>query len=183
MLLVAALCSAPVLADDNSWKELTTNGWLTTTTQWEQDDPQSAHISRMRGLDFATQYTISATIAHSESGKQKLYFNFFSLNSEYMCKPSTEASTIVAQVNGSTVRFKHWCIHDATYKDFYFSSMTAKSAKEAKFVLNALRHAPATVNFKNDRFELDFPAIGFAQAWQASKGNTNAWNPSVQDVL
>ncbi|MGR5063159.1 hypothetical protein [Photobacterium sp. DNB22_13_2] len=183
MLLVAVLCSTQVLADDESWKALTPNGWMTTVTHWNQDDPQSAHVSRIRGLDFNTQYTVSANIAHSEAGEQKLYFNFFSLNSNYMCDPHQETDTVIIKVNENPIRFQRWCIQDATYNDFYFSSLTALSSEDEDYVLDILRQSPGTVNFQNHQFELDFPAAGFTQAWKASFGMTSVWNPSVQDVL
>ncbi|MCQ1057632.1 hypothetical protein ACQKPX_00055 [Photobacterium sp. DNB23_23_1] len=183
MLLVAALCSMPVLADDESWKSLTPNGWITTMTHWYQDDPLSAHVSKVQGLDFNTQYTVSANIAHSETGEQKLYFNFLSLNSDYMCDPHQEADTVIIKVNENPIRFQRWCIQDATYNDFYFSSLTALSSEDENYILETLHQSPDNVNFQTAQFELNFPATGFTQAWKASFGMTNLWNPSVQGVL
>ena len=183
LLLVAVLCSSSVVADDDSWKASIPNGWMTTITPWGQDDPLSAHISKIQGLSFETQYTVSATIAHSEAGNQKLYFNFFSLNSDYMCSQTNKNDTAIIKINGAPIRFQHWCIQDATYNDFYFSSLTALSSEDARFVLDAFHQPNDTVHFKSQHFELEFPSTGFMQAWSTSSGMTQLWNPSVQDVL
>ena len=157
-LLISGLFAIPSYAtqieDTRSWAYLYNGSALVTYSSDYEDE---------------TKY-FGASISHSKSGEQRLYFTQFTLGENICNYESNLPTSTTMNFNGQAVKMSRWCVKDKDQNIYYFS-YTPETDRGHTYVVNLFKTALSPIKIQYNNETLRFPVTGFTKSWNSAGGN------------
>lgn len=112
-----------------------------------------------------------ATVSHSKSGAQRIYFTELYAGSANICNYETNYSTTITMIfNGQAVKMMRWCKKFKSSNHYYYDYTPATNHGD-NYVINLFKKSTAPIKIQIDNDTIFFPVLGFTRVWNSAGGN------------
>lgn len=117
-----------------------------------------------------TKY-FEATVSHSKSGEQRLYFiDYYDVSSQNCNYESRIPESTTLVINNQAVKMSRWCKKFSNTNQYYYD-YTPATVRGHNYIVNLFKAAVSPVKIQLNNDTLYFPVIGFTKIWNSAGGN------------
>lgn len=115
--------------------------------------------------------SLDASIGHSKSGHQRIYFsNYYSEKKNICSYTSSYPTTSTIIFNGQAVKMSRWCKKFADVDQYYYE-YTPETYMGDSYVINLFKKATTPIRIQMNGETFHFPVLGFTKAWNSAGGD------------